>query len=294
MGRAYYTAKNIYYKIRKVPILGVVAIHISPIIQKITRKIDSQKTQHIKIIEQTEVLVQGVISLQNSIKNSLQQMQTQIADYRNQIYDYRDRLEFVRLEILEQCNLDRQEKYEKKLNSKTKIITTEKYDKALADGNILLNIGCGHKTIENYLNVDVRNLPGVDIVTNATMLPFEIGTVSEIYTSHLIEHFTISELRNKVFPYWLDMLHPNGILKIIVPDMPAMIMAFVQNDMTFSNLSEVTFGMQDYDDDFHYSMFSQNTLCSILFSSGFKYVDVIDENRVNGKCREMEVWARKF
>lgn len=294
MSSVYSVAKEIYFKIRKIPILGALLAHMSPVAQKIARKIDARKTPRTEVFKQIEVLSQGLVSLQNSAKGSLQQVQAQIADYRAQIDDYRGRLEFVRLEILEQCGSSTREKRDRNASLKPKILTPEKYNAALAADKVLVNIGCGHKPIAGYLNVDRRNLPGVDIVAEAVGLPFESGTISEIYAAHLAEHFTLSTLKNTVFPYWLDMLIPQGILKIIAPDMPSMIAAYVHGDMPFSDLEEVTFGAQDYDDDFHYAMFSPQSLQSILVSSGFKYVEIVDENRVNGKCREMEIWARKF
>lgn len=305
MGYIYSSAKRVYYGIRKVPVLGALAMHLAPVAQKTVRKLDTWEKPHTNGLKHAEILSQAIISLQSSVKDSLQQMRVELADcrtqlqeqavdYQAQINGYRDRLEFVRLEILEQCSSTMKGKRGEKSDTKPKILNQEKYQSALATNNVLLNIGCGHKPIAGRLNVDKRSLPGVDIVADATDLPFEPGVVSEIYVAHLVEHFTLSALKNTVFPYWLDLLAARGVLKIIVPDMPSMIAAFVQGDMTFSDLAEVTFGKQDYDDDFHYAMFSPGTLRGVLISSGFKYVDIVDENRENGKCREMEVWARKF
>lgn len=297
MGYMYSVAKRGYCKIRKIPVLGSLAMRLAPVAQKMIRKLDVWKKPHVNTLEQIEILSQAIISLQRSVKDSLQQMQAshqaQAADYQSKLEGYRDRLEFVRLEILEQCASKMNGKRGGKSDVKPKILNSEKYEAALAENNVLLNIGCGYKSVAECLNVDRRSLPGVDIVADASDLPFEPGTVSEIYAAHLVEHFTLSALKNTVFPYWLDMLTAHGVLKIIVPDMPAMIVAFVQGDMTFSDLAEVTFGKQDYDEDFYYAMFSPETLRGALISSGFKYVDVVDQNRENGKCREMEVWARK-
>ena len=294
MSSVYSAAKEIYFKMRKVPVLGTLLMQMSPVAQKVARRIDARKVPRSEIFKQIEVLSQGVVSLQNSVNASLQQTQTQVAEYRTQIDDYRERLEFVRLEVLEQCVSSSKKTHGESGCVKSKILNREKYNAARATRNVRVNIGCGHKPLADYLNVDRRNLPGVDIVAEAADIPFEAGTISEIYVAHLVEHFTQPMLKNTVFPHWLDMLSAQGILKIIVPDMPSMIAAYVHGDMVFSDLKDVTFGAQDYDDDFHYTMFSPQSLQSMLISSGFKYVEFIDENRVNGKCREMEVWARKF
>lgn len=294
MGAVYSVAKKIHFKIRNLPILGALLKRISPLAQRIVRRIDSRTVSHAEVVKQVEVLSQGVVSLRDSVKGILKQKQAQIDEYRAEVEGYRARLEFVRLEILEECAVSSGNKRDADARVQAKILSRDKYDAAIAETKILLNIGCGHKPIAGYLNVDRRSLPGVDVVAEADGLPFESGTVSEIYAAHLVEHFTLSTLKNRLFPYWLDMLAQQGTLKIIVPDMSSMIAAYTLGDMSFSDLSEVTFGAQDYGDDFHYAMFSPQSLKDVLISSGFKYVDVVDENRVNGKCREMEVWARKF
>ena len=130
MSSVYSVAKEIYFKIRKIPILGALLAHMSPVAQKIARKIDARKTPRTEVFKQIEVLSQGLVSLQNSAKGSLQQVQAQIADYRAQIDDYRGRLEFVRLEILEQCGSSTREKRDRNASLKPKILTPEKYNAA--------------------------------------------------------------------------------------------------------------------------------------------------------------------
>lgn len=295
MSKMYYIGKKIYHKFQSVPVLGRLMSKLSPIASNMLMKIDSLKLHHDgETQKEIEILGIGLVSLQNSVKKSILQTQEQIADYRAQIDIYRERLEFVRLEILENSTSSIQKTQFQNEKIKPEIINSEKYNTFLDTGNVLVNIGCGHKPIAKYLNVDRRNLPGVDIVAEAIDLPFASGTVSEIYTAHLVEHFSLATLKRTVFPYWLGMLSPQGILKVIVPDMPAMISAYATGEMSFSDLSEVTFGAQDYDDDFHFAMFSPQSLQNILVSCGFKYTEIIDGNRVNGKCREMEIWARKF
>ncbi|CAK7071218.1 MAG: hypothetical protein DELT_01894 [Desulfovibrio sp.] len=301
MASTYLAAKEIYFKMRNIPILGSLLVRISPFAQKIIRRMDARQTQNSEIFKEVEMLSQNVLSIRSSVKGALQQNQAEIHDfrtqvdgYRAQIDDYRNRLEFIRLEILEQCGPAARGKRGESAKSEIKILNREKYDAALAANKVLVNVGCGHKPLSGYLNVDKRGLPGVDIVADAVELPFGRGTVSEIYAAHLVEHFTVLSLKNEVFPYWFDLLVSGGILKIIVPDMPSMITAYFQGTMPFSDLREVTFGAQDYDDDFHYAMFSPQSAQSMLMASGFKYAEIVSENRVNGKCREMEIWARKF
>lgn len=203
----------------------------------------------------------------------------------------RERLEFVRLELFEQMRSGGFQ-VNNNIAAQAEVLNREKYDQAVQAGSFRLNIGCGHKPEPEYLNVDRRSLPGVDIVAEADCLPFESGSVREIYAAHLLEHFTQPRLV-KVVSYWHDVLTPEGYLRLVVPDAEAMFAAYMRGEMSFQNLREVTFGAQDYDDDFHYTMFTPGSLERLLKQSGFISVTALAVNRVNGKCREMEFSAVK-
>jgi len=53
-----------------------------------------------------------------------------------------------------------------------------------------LNIGCGRKVMEGYVNIDKVPLEGVDVVWDLekTPLPFEDNSVDEILCEHILEH----------------------------------------------------------------------------------------------------------
>ena len=53
-----------------------------------------------------------------------------------------------------------------------------------------LNLGCGDKPLQGWTNVDIRDLPGVDIVYDLRRLPwpFDSGDVDEILMDNVLEH----------------------------------------------------------------------------------------------------------
>lgn len=58
---------------------------------------------------------------------------------------------------------------------------------------IILNLGCGRRPVEGFINIDCMKLEGVDVVAdlddcNNTPLPFDENSVDGFYASHLIEH----------------------------------------------------------------------------------------------------------
>jgi len=159
--------------------------------------------------------------------------------------------------------------------------------------NLRLNLGCGHLPSPDYFNIDGRELPGVDMIADVRSLPFHPGTVAEIYAAHLVEHFTEAELKSTVVPGWHRILRPGGILRIVVPDAEGMIQAFSRGEYPFESLREVTFGSQDYPGNFHYTMFSRESLRELLRSFGFTVGEYAAVARRNGLCLEMEIKAIK-
>lgn len=167
-------------------------------------------------------------------------------------------------------------------------------ERLLAMGaNIRLNVGCGLIAIADYFNVDARELPGVDMVADVRSLPFRAGTVSEIYAAHLVEHFTEADLKSTVLPAWHRMLKTGGLLRVVVPDAEAMIQSFSRRQYPFESLREVTFGSQDYPGNYHYTMFSRESLRGLLRAAGFVVSEYTAVGRPNGLCLEMEIEARK-
>jgi predicted SAM-dependent methyltransferase len=156
-----------------------------------------------------------------------------------------------------------------------------------------LNLGSGHIALDGYINVDRRELPGVDVVAEADELPFKHGEVDEIFSAHMLEHFPQEQIRRDLLPYWFNLLKDGGIFRAIVPDSDGMIKAYVSGEYPYERIREVTFGSQDYDGDFHYNMFSADSLSALLKEAGFSDVEILAANRENGGCKEFEIIARR-
>jgi hypothetical protein len=210
-----------------------------------------------------------------------------LADGVSQLWE---RIEFVRRETLYELMYGPRAE-DQTPKTEAKVINQEKL--AAMGDNIRVNLGCGHLPVEGYLNIDQRELPGVDVVAEATDLPFEPGSVSELYSAHLIEHFSQEELKRRVLPHWVELLKPGGTLRAVLPDWEEMITSYARGEYPFDDLREVTFGAQDYDGDFHLNMFSRDSLRQVLKEAGLKEISYPVTGRRNGKSLEMEVTARK-
>ncbi|MCM3261597.1 hypothetical protein M3664_27765 [Paenibacillus lautus] len=178
---------------------------------------------------------------------------------------------------------------EKKEKEKYRIVNNEKYQNMINEGNIRINLGCGHLPKSDYLNVDMRQLDGVDIVADVSRLPFENGSIDEIYLSHVIEHFSEQDMEMFILPYWYSLLKNKGTIRIICPNWEAMLEGYAAGNISFEVLKEITFGSQEYEGNQHFNMFSPDSLKELLLKIGFREVNEIHRVRANGLCLEMEL-----
>ena len=201
------------------------------------------------------------------------------------------RLEFVRSEMMFEMRYGRNASPGATNNTghglEPRILAADKL--AAAGENVRLNLGCGHIPLDGYINVDARELPGVDIVSDVGQLPFQAGTVREIHSAHLLEHFPQEMLRRNLLPYWKSLLAPGGRFSAIVPDGEAMLAGVAAGTYPFEEFREVLFGGQDYAGDFHFNLFIPPTLEALLREAGFCDVEVPIKGRRNGKSFEFEI-----
>ena len=82
-----------------------------------------------------------------------------------------------------------------------------------------LHIGCGDIIIPGWTNLDIDNLPGVDINDDARMLskiPDESCDI--IYACHILEHLGRHEIEN-VLKTWNKKLKKNGMNLFLITNM---------------------------------------------------------------------------
>jgi len=91
-----------------------------------------------------------------------------------------------------------------------------------------LNLGCGDKILESFINIDLYN-PKADLEWDLREpLPYEDNKIDIIYAQHIIEHFTRGEW-NKVKADWYRVIKPEGILIIECPDVIRWMKRFIAN-----------------------------------------------------------------
>ena len=140
-----------------------------------------------------------------------------------------------------------------------------------------LNLGCGYDIREGYLNVDVNDFHGPDLVADITdlrMLP--AGGYREIVAQDVLEHLprtaTVDVLRE-----WNRLLAAGGELHLRVPsvlDLALLLKASENQSIEMQEkLIQCLFGTQAYNEDTHLTTFTEPLLRHYLDEAGFAVVN---------------------
>ncbi len=134
-----------------------------------------------------------------------------------------------------------------------------------------LHLGSGDKIIPGFVNVDLRPLPGVDVVADVGKLDaFANASVDLVYACHILEHMP----RPRTFPTlleWNRVLKPGGVLRIAVPDWDSTVEAY-RRWGDYENLLNWIYGGREYAENMHYRQFNFSGLKTLLIEAGFKRV----------------------
>lgn len=98
-----------------------------------------------------------------------------------------------------------------------------------------LNLGCGNRKLEWYINIDKSEFANPDFILDLEEgeLPYDNDSISEIIATHILEHIqNIIPLMNECY----RVLKKDGKMKIVVPQNEG-IWADPTHVRAFSNLS---------------------------------------------------------
>jgi SAM-dependent methyltransferase len=154
-----------------------------------------------------------------------------------------------------------------------------------------LNLGCGKDIREDWINLDVVNLPGVDIVhdINQTPLPFD----DNILCSSVLEHVDYIPLLRDL----CRILKPGGKLMVIVPHFtskyafadPTHVRFFATETLKFFTASHPN----AYYFDFHFSKIESTHICFNCERIGYFYNRLL-EPIVNFNSRIQDFYEGSF
>ena len=138
-----------------------------------------------------------------------------------------------------------------------------------------LNLGCGRRKRDGWVNVDksVRVEPDVVLDVTVTPWPWDAGSVDEAESFHLVEHMEAPRGEGFVNECF-RVLRPGGRLVVECPDLAA-VCALYATDPARATLS--LFGHQNRGQAMrHRYGYSRETLAALLTRAGFRVEHVGD------------------
>jgi len=140
-----------------------------------------------------------------------------------------------------------------------------------------INLGCGEDIREGYINIDIRYLPGVDVVADVCALPFKYNSVNEIRATDIYEHITYRK-SIKLLKSWVSILKYGGLLFIRGPCINRIIQYFLVESLDKGNcdlhrielLIDNIFGSQDYPENIHRTIIHPDLMYYYLKQAGIK------------------------
>jgi predicted SAM-dependent methyltransferase len=96
------------------------------------------------------------------------------------------------------------------------------------NGNGLrLNLGCGKFHLKGFINIDQSEKVKPDLLGDVLNLPYEEGSIEEIYAGHLLEHFAYLDGK-RALNYWYSLLKPGGTIGVCVPNYDCIVDQFIK------------------------------------------------------------------
>lgn len=156
-----------------------------------------------------------------------------------------------------------------------------RYIKDVKDMN--LHLGCGYTILPGFTNIDIRDIDGIDRVSDVYPLDYEDNTFDLVYGSHLLEHFPINQTLD-ILKEWVRVLRKDGILRLSVPNFEALIKIYQfgngnDNQKDLSQIIGPLYGRQDYKYNYHLNIFDYKTLKKLMEDAGLTAVHPWDYRR---------------
>lgn len=147
---------------------------------------------------------------------------------------------------------------------------------------IKLNIGCGEYRIEDFVNIDcVREgevKPDVVCDVRTERLPYEDGTVDEIWMTHSLEHIEM-KYWNNIFTEAARTLRANGVFLLSYPEFSECARRFINDTDNKRGFWRATlYGRQMYDSDYHVVPMDSKEIKRYLEAYGFYRISYCSES----------------
>lgn len=149
-----------------------------------------------------------------------------------------------------------------------------------------LNLGSNDIKYTGFLNVDIRDIPEVDIVDDVTTLSkIEDNSVEEIIAHNILGQLA-PDKAPEALKVWFNKMQNGGALEVGVPDGELLFSQYLKKEYTWDRVVHGIFGnmqllRQWHGDDAErwmgHSLYTQESITKLLERTGF--VDVMPTRR---------------
>ncbi len=163
-----------------------------------------------------------------------------------------------------------------------------------------LNLGCGSDIRAGYVNVDIVELPGVDVVHDLSVLPlpFADGSASEIICQDVLEHMEYIPILEDLY----RVLEPGGVLKIRVPHFTSRNNFVDPTHQKYFSVETFSFFTKESEREYYFSFaFSRIRSCRITFEHWSRWLfwnrfvePIVNSSYERQRLYEATGWSRLF
>ena len=152
--------------------------------------------------------------------------------------------------------------------------------------NRKLNLGCGDKLIEGFINVDIFDSEGVDEKFDLDDIPYKNNSISAINSEHSLEHLPFERVK-KALKEWFRVLKCGGELFLKIPDFELCVKNYINSPLLDRDFSKTKawykctiYGWQrslkgEPDEaQIHKSGFSKEEISILLKEAGFTIISL--------------------
>jgi predicted SAM-dependent methyltransferase len=149
------------------------------------------------------------------------------------------------------------------------------YSVSMSPG-LKVHLGSGPINIQGWVNVDARSFEHVHLVSDELELrEFSDGAISEIYLCHILEHFSFQAAEALLKRLKLKLCS-GGLIRISVPNFDKLIEVYNFGGGDLTKVQSALMGGQDYDYNFHKSLYNLSSLRELLECCGYSQISEWD------------------
>jgi predicted SAM-dependent methyltransferase len=152
-----------------------------------------------------------------------------------------------------------------------------------------VHLGSGPINIQGWINVDARSYEHVHVVSDGFELrEFADGAISEIYMCHVLEHFSFKDAEALLKSLKVK-LRQGGVIRISVPSFDRLIDVYKLSGADITKIKFALMGGQDYQYNFHKSIYNLKSLRELLESCG--YINILEWETLTDFCSDLGDWS---